>query len=133
MDEAKELYYSVLPQYRQNGRWIANSDLTLEAACWKDDNGGYLWQPSNMASEPDRLFGKAFYEDSHIAASATGVKAAGFGDVAKAYWVRFAHGGMEFSLSRDYAFLAFSVTARFAIWVDAMTVDAIAFKHLTLG
>jgi hypothetical protein len=40
-------------------------------------------QPSNMAAEPDRLFGKAFYEDSHITASATGVKAAGFGDVGK--------------------------------------------------
>lgn len=133
LDEVKELMYSVLPEYRPNGTFVANSDLTLEIAVMKDANNQYLWQPSNMANEPDRLFGHPFYEDAYADASATGnVGTVLFGDFAAGYLVRYAK-GMEVSFSRDFAFTSFETTMRAAIWHDAATIDTLAIKHLAMA
>jgi HK97 family phage major capsid protein len=132
LDEVKALKYSVLPAYRPNGKWIGNSTITLAMALAKDQNDNYMWQPSVSASEPDRLFGHPFYEDAYFDASTTGNIPIVFGDVAAAYIVRYV-GGMEVSFSRDFAFTSFETTMRFAIWVDAATVDTIAVKHLILA
>ena len=133
LDEVKQLMYSVLPAYRPNGSYVANSDLTIEVALMKDDTGNYLWQPSNMASEPDRLFGHPWYEDAYADVSATAnVGCLLFGDFNAAYIVRFAR-GIEVSFSRDFAFTSFETTLRAAIWHDAATIDTLAVKHLAMA
>lgn len=132
MDEVKQLFYSVLPQYRANGSFICNSDIFVELALKKDLNDNYLWQPSNIAGDPDRLFGRPIYEDAYFDASATGNIPMVFGDVGAAYIVRYSH-GMEVSFSRDFAFTSFETTMRAAIWIDAATVDTLAVKHLILA
>ena len=129
LDELKALMMSVLPAYRIVGRFIGNSTLTLEVALAKNDNGDYYWQPAVSADEPDRLFGKPWFEDAYFDASATGNKIAVFGDVASAYIVRRI-GGIQVDLSRDFAFTSFETTARFAMWHDAATIDTLAVKHL---
>ncbi len=133
LDEVKELFYSVLPAYRVNGAFVGNSDLTLEIALMKDDTGNYLWQPSNTAGEPDKLFGKSWYEDAYADASATGnVGVILFGDFEQGYIVRFAR-GIEVGLSRDFAFTSFETTLRAAIWHDAATLQTLAIKHMALA
>ena len=74
LDDWKELMYSVLPQYRASGRaaWVANSAETLAMALRRDDTGNYIWQPSNMASEPDRLWGYPWYEDAYMDTTVSG-------------------------------------------------------------
>lgn len=130
-DEIKQLYYSVLPQYRRNGKFIANSAETLRLAQARDDNGNYLWQPSNIASAPDLLFGKPWIEDSYFDASASGNIPVVFGDVAAAYLVRMV-GDIDVSFSREAGFTSWTVYMRYGQWFDAATVDSIAVKGITL-
>jgi HK97 family phage major capsid protein len=132
LDELKTLFYSLLPQYRANASWIGNSTLTLQVAVAKDDTGNYLWQPSNMAAEPDRLWGKPWFEDGYMAASTTGLKPLVFGDVKAGYVVRYA-GGIEISFSRDFLFTTFETTMRWARWFDSASVELAAIHHLILA
>ncbi len=131
LDELKELMYSVLPVYRAVGRWIANSDITLEVALAKDGEGRYMMQPSASAEDPDRVFGKPWYEDAYFDASASAGKVVVFGDIRSAYIVRRI-GGIQVDLSRDFAFTSFETTARWAMWHDAATIDTLAAKHIVL-
>jgi HK97 family phage major capsid protein len=131
LDEAKALMYSVLPGYRAVGKFIGNTAVTLAFALAKDDDGNYMWNPSVVAGEPDRLFGKPYFEDAYFDASATGNIPLVFGDIASAYLVRRI-GGIQIDLSRDFAFTSFETTARWAMYHDAATIDAIACKGATL-
>jgi HK97 family phage major capsid protein len=132
LDELKELFYSVLPQYRAVGRFVANSTLTLAVALMKDGEGKYMLNPAPAAGEPDTLFGKPWFEDAYFDASASGNIPCIFGDVESAYIVRRI-GGIQVDLSRDFAFTSFETTARWAMWHDAALIDTIACKALTLA
>ncbi|MCK9629877.1 MAG: phage major capsid protein [Bacteroidales bacterium] len=132
LDELKELMYSVLPAYRAVGRFVGNSDVTLEVALAKDGDGRYMMQPSASAAEPDRVFGKPWYEDAYFDASGSANKCVVFGDVHAAYIVRQI-GGIQVDLSRDFAFTSFETTARWAMWHDAATIDTLAVKHLAFA
>lgn len=132
MDEAIQLYYSVLPQYRAVGKWIGNSAITQAFALMKDDYGRYLWQPSVAAGQPEMFYGKPWFEDSYFDASTTGNIPLIFGDVESAYMVRYV-GGIQVDLSRDFAFTSFETTARWAMYHDAETIDTIACKALALA
>ncbi len=132
MDEAIELYSSLLPQYRAMGSWIGNSTISLAFRLMKDGEGRYLWQPAPSAAEPDRFYGKPWFEDAYFDVSASGNIPLIFGDVAQAYIVRRI-GGIQVDLSRDFAFTSFETTARWAMYHDAATIDTIACKALTLA
>lgn len=130
VDEIVELFYSVLPEYRAVGAFVANSAETLRLAQAKSGDGQYLWQPSRTAAEPDTFLGKPWHEDAYFDASTTGNMVVCFGDWQRAYIIRRI-GGMEVSFSRDFAFTSFETTMRAAIWHDAAGVDAIAVKGIT--
>ncbi len=134
VDEIKELIYSVLPEYRKSGRAaiVANSAVTLSTALARDDNGAYLWQPSLIASEPDRFMGYPWHEDAYMDSLATGNEPMFFGDLKSAYVVRYAHGGMKFIASKEFAVTSFETTFVWGVWVDAVTVDTLAVKSLLL-
>jgi len=132
ISEMKTLMKSVLPTYRMRGSFVVNSDISLELALMKDDLGRFLVQPAVSASEPDRLFGYPVYEDAYFDASATGNIPVVFGDFGAGYVVRRV-GGVQVDLSRDFAFTGFEITARWAIWHDAASIDTIAVKHLILA
>lgn len=133
LDEYKELFYSVLPAYRVRASWVANSAETLAMAVRRDDSGNYIWQPSNMAAEPDRLWGKPWYEDAYADTTATGNEPAMFGDFAAAYIVRYGMGGMQFIVSKEFAVTSFETTFVWGVWVDAVTVDTLAVKTLLMA
>ena len=131
-DEVKTLFYTLLPQYRTTASFVGNTTLTRSVALAKDDTGNYLWQPSNIADQPDRIFGRPWYEDSYMAASTTGLIPLYCGDFGAGYWVRRI-GGMEVGFSADFSYTSFETTMRFACWFDAVTVDTLAIKHLILA
>jgi HK97 family phage major capsid protein len=132
MDELKTLLYSLLPQYRLGASFIANTTLTLSMALAKDDDGQYLWNPSMVAGEPDRLWGKSWYEDAYMDESATGNIPVVCGDIGAGFVVRYA-GGIEVSFSRDFAFTSFETTMRFAMHFDSASIDTAAIHHLVLA
>jgi HK97 family phage major capsid protein len=134
LDDWKELMYSVLPVYRASGSaaWVANSAETLAMALRRDDTGNYIWQPSNMATEPDRLWGYPWHEDAYMDTTASGNEPGFFGDLSAAYVVRYGHGGMQFIVSKEFAVTSFETTFVWGIWVDAVTVDTLAVKTLLM-
>ena len=134
LDDWKELMYSVLPVYRSSGRaaWVANSAETLAMALRRDDTGNYIWQPSNMAAEPDRLWGYPWYEDAYMDTTASGNEPGFFGDLKAAYVVRYGHGGMQFIVSKEFAVTSFETTFVWGVWVDGVTVDTLAVKSLLM-
>lgn len=134
LDDWKELMYSVLPAYRMSGNaaWVANSAETLAMALRRDDTGNYIWQPSNMAAEPDRLWGYPWYEDAYMDTTISGNEPGFFGDLSAAYIVRYAHGGMQFIVSKEFAVTSFETTFVWGLWVDGATVDTLAVKSLLM-
>jgi HK97 family phage major capsid protein len=134
LDDWKELMYSVLPQYRMSGRaaWVANSAETLAMALRRDDVGQYIWSPSNTAAEPDRLWGYPWFEDAYMDTTASGNEPGFFGDLKSAYVVRYAHGGMQFIVSKEVAVTSFETTFVWGLFTDAVTVDTLAVKSLLM-
>ena len=131
IDELKTIYYTLIPEYRMNASWVALNALTLIIATAKDDTGNYIWQPSNLAAEPDRLWGRPWYDDGLMSTMATANRPLAFGDMS-CYWVRFS-GGTEVSFSRDFEFTSFSTTVRWAQWLDAVVADAAGINYLLLA
>ena len=134
LDDWKELMYSVLPEYRMSGNaaWVANSAETLAMALRRDDTGNYIWQPSNMAAEPDRLWGYPWHEDAYMDTTASGNEPGFFGDLSAAYIVRYGMGGMQFIVSKEFAVTSFETTFVWGVWVDGATVDTLACKSLLM-
>lgn len=134
LDEQKELMLSVLPEYRMGGgaAFVVNSATYLATALARDDTGNFIWQPSNTAAEPDRLWGYPYIEDAYMDSLATGNEPAIFGDVGAAYMVRYGHGGMQFIVSKEFAVTSFETTFIWGLWADACTVDTLAVKTIIL-
>lgn len=50
--------YSIKQQYQARLQWILHREAVLQIAKLKDSNNQYIWQPSVVADQPDRLLGK---------------------------------------------------------------------------
>lgn len=86
-DNLLDLKYSVSAPYRRNGVYMFNDSLVPTLAKVKDNNGQYIWQPSVVAGEPDRIHGAPVLTDPNIPTSGAGAKIGVFGDPGK-YLVR---------------------------------------------
>ena len=90
-DEVKKMQYAILARFANVGSYLASDDATQAIALLKDTTGNYLWQPSNQAGQPDRLFGRGFYRVSGLPSMATGAGASDpavlFGDIRSGYLV----------------------------------------------
>ena len=51
-----KLVYALKRPYRKNAKFIMNDQTIASIRQLKDNNGAYMWQPSLVAGEPDRLF-----------------------------------------------------------------------------
>lgn len=54
-DNLLEVKYSLKAQYHARAQWIFHRDAVKSIAKLKDGNGQYLWVPSLMAGQPDKL------------------------------------------------------------------------------
>jgi len=90
-DDLKKMQYVILSRFANVGSYLASDDATQAIALLKDSTSNYLWQPSNQAGQPDRLFGRAFYRVSGIPSMATVAGASDpavlFGDIRSGYLV----------------------------------------------
>jgi HK97 family phage major capsid protein len=90
-DQLKQMQYLITSRFANNGVYLASDDATQAIALLKDSTSNYLWQPSNVAGQPDRLFGRPFYRVSGLpsmtATTAFADPAVLFGDVKSGYMI----------------------------------------------
>lgn len=58
LDEVKKLQFKVHPDSRKVGKYMCNTQTASDLSIIKDTTGNYIWQPSNIEGQPDKLFGK---------------------------------------------------------------------------
>jgi HK97 family phage major capsid protein len=136
LDELVDLMHSVAPQYRARpgAAWLMADSTAAKIRKLRDESGGagtggYLWEPSAQAGQPDLLLGHPVYLDPTMPASTTANKSVLFGDMG-AYGVRFS-GQVRFERSDDYAFGNDLATFRCVVRADGRMLDTTgAVKHL---
>lgn len=64
-DAIIELVYSLKRAYRKNAAFIMNDKMIATIRTYKDNNGAYMWQPSLIQGEPDRLLGYPVYTSQY--------------------------------------------------------------------
>lgn len=77
-DDIIRLFFSVKPEYRENGIWLMNDETAQKLRTLKDDAGNYLWNQAN-----DTILGRPVFFSRHM--PSTG-KPVAFGDLSY-YWV----------------------------------------------
>lgn len=82
-DELISLIYAVDAKYRQNGSFVMKDSTVALLRKLKDGQGQYLWQPSLVAGQPDRLYGYPIYTSSKMEEATAGKKSVLFGDFKK--------------------------------------------------
>jgi HK97 family phage major capsid protein len=60
-DNVLDLVYALNRPYRKNAKFIMNDQTIATIRKLKDNNGAYMWQPSLVAGEPDKLLGYEVY------------------------------------------------------------------------
>src|SRR6266851_3124993 len=85
-DDLKKLQYAILARFANVGSYIGGDTATQAISLLKDSTSNYLWQPSNQAGQPDRLFGRAYYRVSGLPAPGS-APAVLFGDIRSCYLV----------------------------------------------
>jgi HK97 family phage major capsid protein len=132
-DELISLKLSVLPGYRMSPScaWLFSTTAYVILAKMKDDEGRYLWSPSTIADEPDRLLGNPCFEEASGEAVSTGTHPIVYGDFSH-YWVRWS-GAMAFDRDPSVAFTHFEQTFRYGIWVDGDLGITDAIHHMIMA
>lgn len=83
-----EAKYSIKDQYQKNLQWIFHRDGVKKIAKLKDADGQYIWQPSVVADQPDRLLGKPVNMTEYAPNTFTANQYVGIlGDFKMGYWI----------------------------------------------
>ena len=86
-DGLMEAKYSVKEQHRRAAEWIFNRIGIKQLAKLKDSQGQYIWQPSVVAGQPDRLLGDPVNESEYAPSTfTTGLYVGVYGNL-KNYWI----------------------------------------------
>ena len=84
-DEIIDLIYSLKKPYRDRARFYLNDSTVKLIRKLKDGNGNYIWQPSLIEGQPDRLAGYPA-ETTAAPTVAAGAYVIAFGDLGY-YWI----------------------------------------------
>lgn len=124
-----DLFYSVTAEIRKRptSAWMASTTAVQKMRKARDSNGGFLWDMSLIAGQPDLFNGRAVYENTAMAAVASATKSVIFGDL-KSYYVRRTPLRVEFS--RDYKFNTDQLALRTIIRVDGGLPLTGDIKHM---
>ena len=79
-DDVISLEYSLKRPYRRNAAWLINDATLAQIRKFKDSSQNYIWQPSYVAGEPDRLLGYPLYTTPYMPKAESGNFALAFGD-----------------------------------------------------
>lgn len=80
-EDIVSLYFSVKPEYRENGIWLMNDNTAKAIRTIRDESGAYIWNSNNNS-----IFGKQVYISEFMPDIASGNKPIVFGDFSY-YWV----------------------------------------------
>ena len=80
-DDVVKLFFSVKPEYRENGVWLMNDETAYILRTIKDADGNYIWNHAN-----DTILGKKVILTRHMPGAAAGTKPIAFGDFSY-YWI----------------------------------------------
>lgn len=58
-DDVMDLFYALESPYRKNATWIMNEAIIKNLRKIKDTTGNYIWSPSVVAGQPDRILNQA--------------------------------------------------------------------------
>lgn len=101
-DEIMDLFYSLRAPYRRKAVFIMNDSSIKALRKLKLGNGEYIWAPSLVAGEPDKLLGKPVYTSQFMPEIAAGAKTVLFGDLGY-YWIADRQGRSFKRLNELYA------------------------------
>lgn len=130
LDNLIDLFYSVISPYRDQStaKWLMKDSTAGAVRKIKDTTNNYIWQPSVVEGQPDRLLNKAVLTDPNVAGTGLNAKSVLFGDLS-AYAVRIVN-GIRFERSDDYAFANDQITFRAVLRGDGLLIDQTgAVKH----
>ena len=82
-DDIINLEYSLKRPYRRNAAWLINDATLAQIRKFKDSTQNYIWQPSYVAGEPDRLLGYPIYTTPYMPKAESGNFALAFGDFSR--------------------------------------------------
>lgn len=134
-DNLIDLRYSVDTAYTRapGAGWMMNRTALAAVRKLKENgtSGAYLFEPSLVAGQPDRLLGFPVFENPDVASPGTAVKSVIFGNLQQ-FMVRMA-GGIEVARSDEFAFNADLVTFRATVRVDSDLPQTGAIKYFIGG
>ena len=79
-DNIMDLIYDLKRPYRKKARFITNDKTIALIRKLKDNNGAYLWQPSLVAGEPDKVLGYPIHTSAFCPQMEAGKPFMAFGD-----------------------------------------------------
>lgn len=120
-DELITMVYSVNEEYRLNAQWLMRDATAAAIRKLKDDDGQYLWQPSQQVGAPDRLLGFEVYTDPNVAATGINSNSVAFGDFST-FYIRDV-GTVRIERSDDFAFANDLTTWRGVLRTDSDLID----------
>jgi len=131
-DGLVEAKYALKPKYRMSSTWLFHRSAVKAIAKIKDGDGQYIWQPSRVQGEPDRILGLPYIESEWIPSTFTaGLYVGILGDFSYYYIVDAL--GMDMQrLIEKYAETN-QVAYIYRRKVDAMPVMEEAFVRVTLA
>jgi len=84
-DNLIDTYHALGRQYRDNGTWVGSDTIIKLIRKLKDNNGDYLWQPSLVDGQPDRILNRPIVTSDFAPTPAAGARSLSFGDLRRYY------------------------------------------------
>jgi len=85
-DDVIELVHKVPPSYRGAAQFLTSDTAVKTLRKIKDTTGNYIWSPSLVPGQPDRIYGYPVNISTSYEIPASGKKAVAFGDFS-GYWI----------------------------------------------
>lgn len=87
LDGLQEAKYALKEGYRRTAGWIFHTDAVKMIAKIKDGEGRFIWQPSVVAGQPDRILNMPVYESAYAPSTFTASSYVGILGDYKYYWI----------------------------------------------
>ena len=131
VEDLINLEFSLQRPYRRNAIWLVSDSLVGELRRMKDGVQRFIFEPSLVAGEPERLFGKPIYTSPYMPTLASGNIIALYGDF-KDYYLIGERGERIFKPLRELYAMSDQTAFLMLERVDAKLTNISAIKALKL-